>query len=110
MDDGGHPHHPWVMAEGPLCRAGLGLGPKGPNPSRVAKSGPVGFGPFGRHVVTIPSLRQIPSLRPIPRALKLGEKIDQKKVLNWAKKSANFEASLRNLPQVSKVLVILTVH
>ena len=49
MDDGDHPHHPWVMAarqgpEGLLCRAGLGLGPKGPNSSRVAKSGPVGFG------------------------------------------------------------------
>ena len=38
---------PYAGAEGPLCRAGLGLGPKGPNPSRVDKSGPVGFGPEG---------------------------------------------------------------
>ena len=35
----------------------------------------------------------IPSLRTIPRALKLGNKIDLKKVLNWAKKGANLEVS-----------------
>ena len=45
---------PMQGPEGSLCRAGLGLGPKGPNPSRVAKSGPVGFGPEGRHVAAIP--------------------------------------------------------
>ena len=36
----------------------------------------------------------IPSLSTIPRALKLGKKIDLKKMLNWAKKGANLEASL----------------
>ena len=36
---------PMQGPEGSLCRAGLGLGPKGPNPSRVVKSEPVGFGP-----------------------------------------------------------------
>ena len=42
---------------------------------------------LSRHVVTIPSLRTI------PRALKLGKKNDLKKVLNWTKKGANLEAS-----------------
>ena len=58
--------------EGSLCRAGFGLGPKGPNPCRVAKSGPVGFGPK----------------RPI-----LGKKgaiLGKKKVRFWAKKVQNW--------------------
>ena len=35
----------------------------------------------------------IPSLRTIPKAPKLGKKNHRKKVLNWAKKGANLEAS-----------------
>ena len=38
---------PMQGPEGSLCRAGLGLGPKGPNSSRVAKSGPSGLNPTG---------------------------------------------------------------
>ena len=44
MDDG---DHAWVMAA--LGSGLLGLGPKGPNPTAQS---------LGRHVVTIPSLRQ----------------------------------------------------
>ena len=50
---------PMQGPEGSLCRAGFGLGPKGQNPSRVAKLAQTQQAQgLGRHVVTIPSLRQ----------------------------------------------------
>ena len=54
---------------------------------------------LGRHLVTILSLRTI------PRAPKLSKKIYTKKVLNWAKKGANFKGVSRMIQGSYKSVV-----